>query len=60
MFKRALLCIIAILLLAPATWAQVSVGQPAPDFTYLTLSGDTISLSDYRGKVVYLFFFGYG
>jgi hypothetical protein len=60
MFKRAMLCIIAILLLAPAAWAQVSVGEPAPDFSYRTLDGDTVSLSDYRGKVVYLFFFGYG
>ena len=37
-----------------------AVGSPAPDFTHNTLSHGTISLSDYRGKVVYLFFFGYG
>jgi len=36
------------------------VGAPAPDFTHNTLSHGTISLSDYQGKVVYLFFFGWG
>ena len=36
-----------------------SVGTIAPDFTHSTLSNGTISLSDYRGKVVYLFFFGW-
>ena len=35
------------------------VGAPAPDFTHSTLSHGTISLSDYQGKVVYLFFFGW-
>jgi hypothetical protein len=36
-----------------------SVGTQAPDFTHETLEDGTISLSDYRGKVVYLFFFGW-
>lgn len=36
-----------------------SVGTVAPDFTHSTLSNGTISLSNYRGKVVYLFFFGW-
>ena len=36
-----------------------SVGTAAPDFTHSTLSNGTVSLSDYRGKVVYLFFFGW-
>ncbi len=36
-----------------------SVGTSAPDFTHNTLSHGEISLSDYQGKVVYLFFFGW-
>ena len=36
------------------------VGTKAPDFTYTTLDPGTISLSDYSGRVVYLFFFGWG
>jgi peroxiredoxin len=34
----------------------VRVGQRAPDFTAHTLDGQTVSLSDYRGKVVLLNF----
>lgn len=37
-----------------------TVGNPAPEFTLNTLDGDTLSLSDYQGKVVFLYFFGYG
>ena len=36
------------------------VGDTAPDFTYQNLSGDTVKLSDYQGKVVFLFLFGNG
>ncbi len=36
-----------------------SVGNPAPDFTLNTIDGDTLSLSDFQGKVVFLFLFGY-
>lgn len=31
-------------------------GYPAPDFTLTTLDGDSVSLSDYRGKWVYIGF----
>ena len=34
------------------------VGQIAPDFTYTDFDGNSVSLSDYRGKVILLFFFG--
>ena len=34
----------------------LQVGQPAPGFTLLNENGKTVSLSDYRGKVVYLDF----
>ena len=31
-------------------------GKPAPDFTLLDINGNEVSLSDFRGKVVYLKF----
>ncbi|HML21057.1 MAG TPA: cytochrome c biogenesis protein CcdA [Aggregatilinea sp.] len=34
----------------------LAIGQRAPDFTTQTVDGDTVSLSDYRGKVVLLNF----
>ena len=34
----------------------VSVGDPAPDFSIKDESGNTVKLSDYRGKVVFLNF----
>jgi cytochrome c biogenesis protein CcmG, thiol:disulfide interchange protein DsbE len=34
------------------------VGEPAPDFTAVSLSADVVSLSDYRGKPVWLNFWG--
>ncbi len=34
----------------------LEIGQRAPDFTTQTVDGDTVSLSDYRGKVVLLNF----
>jgi alkyl hydroperoxide reductase subunit AhpC len=36
------------------------VGTQAPDFTHETLDHGQISLSDHVGKVLYLFFFGWG
>lgn len=38
----------------------INVGDPAPDFTLQSLDDGEISLSDYHGKVVYLFFLGNG
>ena len=35
------------------------VGILAPQFTHRTLDHGQLSLSDYDGKVVYLFFFGW-
>lgn len=50
--------IIFLFLMAVGVMGQ-SIGKKAPDFTYATLDHGTISLSDYNGKVVYLFFFGW-
>ena len=35
-------------------------GEPAPDFRLQVLGGGELSLSDLRGKVVLIDFFGYG
>jgi peroxiredoxin Q/BCP len=35
----------------------VSEGQPAPDFTLPTTGGRTVSLHDYRGRTVVLYFY---
>ena len=37
--------------------AQLNVGDPAPDFTAVTDNGDTLRLSDLRGKRVVLYFY---
>ena len=36
--------------------AGVHVGDTAPDFTLRSLDGEDVSLSDYRGSKVVLFF----
>jgi len=35
----------------------VTEGEPAPDFTLASDTGEIVSLSDFRGKPVVLFFF---
>ncbi len=50
--------LVMILILSGTLFSQ-SVGTKAPDFTYATPDHGTISLSDYSGRVVYLFFFGW-
>ena len=57
--KKIVQIISLIFLFQLSTLAQ-NVGEAAPDFTHNTLSHGTISLSDFRGKVVFLFFFGHG
>lgn len=47
----------SLLLLTTAVSAQ-NIGDHAPDFTATTLSGSTLKLSDYAGKVVFIFFLG--
>ena len=36
----------------------INQGKAAPDFTYTSLNDAEITLSDLKGKVVYIFFFG--
>lgn len=49
--KKALFILFAAAAIANA---EVSIGQPAPDFTLTDCSGKEVSLSDYKGKVVVL------
>lgn len=57
--RRILLTAVSLLALAATAWSQVNVGSPAPNFTKTTLDHGQITLTQYRGKVVYLFFAGY-
>src|SRR5438105_123424 len=54
--NRIVLTILAVGLLAPAVQAKgfFKIGDPAPNFTLETLDGRTISLAQYKGKVVVL------
>jgi thiol-disulfide isomerase/thioredoxin len=35
-------------------WEKVAQGNPAPDFSYQAPEGETVALSDFKGKVVYV------
>jgi cytochrome oxidase Cu insertion factor (SCO1/SenC/PrrC family) len=41
---------LAVMLMLAGTVAAVEVGQPAPDFSLTSTSGDKVSLSQFRGK----------
>lgn len=62
--KRAFIIIIASLLLFTACRTKESAGvgitqgKQAPDFTLKNIDGEDVSLSDYKGKVVVVNFFG--
>src|SRR5262245_11160521 len=51
--KRAM-TMFAMLVSVSAALAATEVGQPAPDFTAKDINGQTIKLSDYKGKIVVL------
>ena len=57
--KKARLIVLVLGIFSTVLLAQ-EVGTPAPNFTHVTLDHGTLSLADYSGKVVYLFFFGHG
>jgi peroxiredoxin len=50
--------IIVMLFLGVMTVNGQAVGNTAPNFTYKDMDGQDVSLSTYRGKVVFLYFFG--
>lgn len=55
-----LLAIVAIVLLAPRLLSRAAlpaVGSPAPSFTLPSQEGSPVSLQDYRGKWVVLYFY---
>ncbi|HEX9745105.1 MAG TPA: peroxiredoxin family protein [bacterium] len=41
----------------PADALKASEGQPAPDFTYFTIDGDEVRLSEYRGEKSLVLYF---
>jgi len=55
-----LIAVGALVLLAPHLWsrpAAPAVGSDAPPFALPSQDGNTVSLSDYRGKWVVLYFY---
>jgi len=59
--KRASLIIALIVVLslvsgASAVFGQLKEGTDAPGFSLISADGDTVSLSDYSGRVVILHF----
>lgn len=57
-YKYSSLHQIADSLLHPHSKASLAVGQPAPEIVGVDLNGEPMKLSDYRGKVVVLDFWG--
>jgi peroxiredoxin Q/BCP len=58
--KIACFLVIALLCIAPVALAfsgPPEVGKPAPDFTLKSNEGKTVSLKDYKGKWVVLYFY---
>ncbi len=49
--------LVFLVTLMPACQGKADDESHAPEFTLLNLSGDTVNLSDYRGKVVLINFF---
>lgn len=53
------LSLFSLLFFIPFSIFAQDVGSPAPDFDLNSLEHGQIKLSNYKGKVVYLFFFGH-
>jgi len=54
--KLTVLVAIFVVLIASLSCAALKAGTPAPDFSLMTTTDDTITLSDYRGQIVILHF----
>ena len=54
--RRLMLLILLVGSMAAVSAAAVGPGAPAPEFTLSTTGGDTISISDYLGRIVILHF----
>jgi cytochrome oxidase Cu insertion factor (SCO1/SenC/PrrC family) len=58
--QRILFVLAAMLMMAACSsiqqGASVAVGQTAPDFTLPAAEGEPVSLSDYKGQPVLLYF----
>ncbi len=35
-------------------WAELAPGKPAPDFSFASIDGDTLTMKDFEGKLVYI------
>ncbi|WP_421878074.1 TlpA family protein disulfide reductase [Marinoscillum sp.] len=35
-------------------WSKLTPGNPAPDFAYESIDGDTLTMADFKGSVVYI------
>jgi len=57
---KKLLSLTSAIAISVACLLGQDVGEDAPEFSYQSLTGDTVKLSDYNGKVVFLFLFGNG
>jgi len=54
MRKQLAIFYMVLCLLVPALAGAVEVGKPAPGFTLATREGQSVSLADFKGKVVLL------
>jgi peroxiredoxin len=56
LFKRIfiypIILIIPVIIIAARFAIPIKIGDKAPDFTLVTVKGDSISLNNYKGKVV--------
>lgn len=54
--KLSVLLAVFMVTMASTSYAALKAGTPAPSFTQVTTSEDSISLYDYRGQIVILHF----
>ena len=54
--RLPILICVCLILAVPSTYAAIKAGEAAPDFTLQTTAEETVSLSDYKGKIVILHF----